>query len=155
MLNSKTTGQLIGLQAVTLGLYFFYWSSVCRRELNTALNSKFVPSTWFLVLPGLNYWWMWQYSKALAGVTGHKIKDSETFLLYLIASSSILFLGSGFSNIFGTPTNVNVDVSPNDATILLIMLLSLAAFYVLALIIGHTFFIAIMQKRTDTAKLQP
>ncbi len=153
MLHGHSTRKLIGLQIVTLGFYFFRWAAVCRKELNTVLRSNYVPTTWFLIIPGLNYWWMWHYSHALDGVTNHSVKYSDTFLLYIIATTFLSFAGYGYSN-FSSSTNDNTFVINDGSwqTAFVLLVAALIVFVWIVSIVANTFYICVMQKRTDKAK---
>ncbi len=86
MLPRHDVNRIYLYQIITLGLYFFYWSARSGKELNLALRDKLVPPFWWLILPLGGYWWMWQYTQALATLTTNKIKQSETFLLFLLVT---------------------------------------------------------------------
>ncbi len=85
-MQKRNPKKVLILHTLTLGLYLFYWCSKSRKEVNTALGRKAVPTVWFLIVPLGMFWWAWLYGEALEEVTGRQIRRDTTFGLSLIAS---------------------------------------------------------------------
>lgn len=52
------------LTLVTFGLYTFYWAFVTAAELNE--QGAEVPHPIVSLVPFVNLWWLWRFSKAVA-----------------------------------------------------------------------------------------
>src|SRR5690349_334057 len=74
---------------LTFGIFFLVWCSKSRKEINTILGRKAVPSVWLIIVPFGLFWWGWLYSEALEEATGKKLKRDNTFGLLLIATLGI------------------------------------------------------------------
>ncbi|MDB5185184.1 MAG: hypothetical protein JWN38_992 [Candidatus Saccharibacteria bacterium] len=86
MLEKPSTKKILLLSIITLGLYFFYWASKSGAQVNAAAHQKLVPSAWLLIVPFGGYWWVWYYGLALETVSFRRIRGSDVFLVYLIAT---------------------------------------------------------------------
>lgn len=132
---------------LTLGLYFFYWCSRSREAVNRAAGQELVPSTWLLIVPAANYWWAWQYARALEYVSYKRIKYADTFLLYVIATlGPFMVLGTLFGWVDG-------DTAEKASTHTLIVggLIALGILIIL-FALGLGFFCATMQKKIEAAR---
>ena len=121
MLSQPSSRKIWSLSLLTLGLYFFYWCSRSRAEINRSAGQVLIPSSWYLVVPGLNYFWMWLYAGALQKVSYDRIKSSDVFLVYLVCASLLTLpftFGRGF-NISSPPATTTVH--PSWHTILVII----------------------------------
>ena len=121
MLNRPSSRRIWTLSLLTLGLYFYYWCSHSRAEINRSAKQNLVPTCWYLIVPGLNYYWMWLYAEALQKVSYRRIKQSDVFLVYVIATS-LIWLPSSFGRGFSFNTShATASVHPTLHTILLII----------------------------------
>ena len=89
MLSRPNNRKIWLLSLLTLGLYFYYWCSHSRADINRAAKRNVVPSCWYFAVPGLNYYWMWLYAEALQQVSYKRIKRTDVFLVYVIATSFV------------------------------------------------------------------
>jgi hypothetical protein len=141
MLSKPSTKKIILYHFLTLGFYFLYWCSRSRTDINRAARQEIIPTTWLLVVPFANYYWMWQYAEALERVTFKRIKGSDTFLIYIIATSFWFIVSPGYS--FSTS-------STHLATHALIILISIVlGIFVLVQIAGLAFFCSTIQKKIN------
>ena len=120
MLNQPSKSKIWLLSLLTLGLYFFYWCSRSRADINSSAKQPLVPSCWYLVVPGLNYFWMWLYAEALQKVSYKRIKASDVFLVYVIGTS-LIGLPWTLSRGFSYPSSATSTVHPTLHTVLLII----------------------------------
>jgi hypothetical protein len=148
MLDSPGTRKIIGYQIATLGLYYFYWSVISRREINKAIGSNYISSVWFLAIPAVHYYWIWQYAHALDGLTSHRLKYSETFLLYIIAMAVPITIIISIINIL----LAFIDDETSRRFGLLGVITGVTIVVFLWLFAGNTFFMATMQKRIDKVR---
>jgi len=150
MLNSPSTKRIILLQIVTFGFYFFRWCSVSRREINQVLGRAKIPTTWLVALPAGNYWWMWQYAEGLEAVTRGRLKRSDTFLYYILATCfSLVFSNFGNFNFHSSNSSTDLHLSHNAIIGIVVGILVLVYLLVLT---GNTFFICVTQRRIDKAR---
>lgn len=129
MLKKTDLKQIWVNQLSSFGIYFFVWSVRGKKEINLALGKNEVPSAWFFALPFGGFWWMWQYASALQDLTSSRIKREETFLLYVIAVSAWYFNPLPGFDIKGIFENL------------------IASF--LLLIVGHAFFMSMVQSKIN------
>jgi len=135
MLNRPSVGKIYLYQFLTLGLYFFYWCWHSRADIHQAARQALIPATWFLAIPGLNFWWMWQYAHALEYVTHKRLKANDTFLLYIIGLDAWLIV-----DIFRFQSLLHLT---NGYVVLI-------GVYILVEIGGLSFFCAAVQKRINS-----
>ncbi len=141
MRPAPSTAKIYVLCVLTLGLYFFYWAAKSRALVNQAAKKELVPSTWLLAIPGVNYWWVWQYANALEHVSFQRIKAVDTFSYYLIGTG-LLFLSSGIPNFESN------DLGRNTSEIVTVLLIALGLFIVLNSI-GLAVFCSTIQKKIN------
>jgi hypothetical protein len=77
-------------QVVTLGFYFIYWCWRSKNEVNRKAKGIKAPSVWWFLLPFGGYWWAWQYSQAVESATGGKLRYSDVFGFFLVATLGVL-----------------------------------------------------------------
>lgn len=141
MLQGVSTRKIFLYQALSLGLYYFYWCAKSRADVIRSANRPIIPSAWLLVVPGGNYWWMWRYANALDFVSYGRIKYTDTFLLYVVAINFTLF-GSPF---FRFVPDFHHSSPRQTITVLAVLLLVI----VVTSIIGLGIFCAVMQDKVS------
>jgi hypothetical protein len=120
---------------LTFGLYFLWWASSSRKEINTILGKKAVPSVWLIIVPLGIFWWGWLYGEALEEATGRQIKRDTTFGLLLIATLAIsgppyFYLGSFSSGSSGSDAeSVNLIVVLIFAVIFYLIFTAILGFF--------------------------
>jgi hypothetical protein len=90
---------LVFLSIITFGIYALIWYVSTKDQAN-ALGAK-IPTAWLLILPIINFYWMWKFCEGLELVTNKRVEGVMSFL-------AILFLGvigmaivqSGINNAF-------------------------------------------------------
>lgn len=148
MRPAPSTAKIYVLSILTLGLYFFYWCSKSRVLVNQAAKKELVPATWLLAVPGVNYWWMWQYANALEHVSYKRIKAVDTFCYFLIGTG-LLFIFSG-----GYPDVSSRDLGRNTHEIIVVLLSGLFLFVVLNSI-GLALFCSVIQNKINKTNPNP
>ncbi|MGH7237187.1 MAG: hypothetical protein ACREGF_01485 [Candidatus Saccharimonadales bacterium] len=143
MLNKPSSGKIYLYNFLTLGFYFFYWCSRSRANINHSARQKLIPSTWLLAVPGGNYWWMWQYAGALDYVSYGRLKSSDTFLLYILATHAFVLLSPLYYFLSG-PSHTTASLH----TILLIIIIAIIIVFLIS-IAGAAFFCAVVQHKIN------
>lgn len=141
MRPAPSTTKIYTLSLLTFGLYFLYWCNKSRQAINASAKQALVPPIWYLLLPGLNFLWVWQYGNALETVSFQRIKAIDIFAYYLIATGLFIAVPGGFnissSDIgHGTKTLVIIGI------VVTVVLLELLA-------IGLAFFCDRIQKKIN------
>lgn len=86
------------LPFVTFGIYGLVWQVKTKNEMN-ALGAK-IPTAWLIIIPIVNYYWLWKYSEGVEQVTGGKQSTALAFvLLFLLGSIGAAILQSDFNKI--------------------------------------------------------
>jgi hypothetical protein len=150
MLSSPSIRKIIALQLVTLGVYQYYWFATSKKELNAVVGQSHIPTVWMMIIPGLNFFWIWQYARALELVTLGRLKYSETFLLYVVLiaiPSTVPSIGGNY--IDKMQNGVSASYAGEGALTAVVVLL--AVWFVCALT-SNTLFIAVMQRRIDAGR---
>ena len=75
---------LVFLSIITFGIYALFWYVNTKHQAN-ALGAK-IPTCWLLIVPIVNFYWMWKFSEGIEYVTNKRVEGTMTFL-------AILFLG--------------------------------------------------------------
>ncbi len=119
MLNRPSSSKIWLLSFVTFGLYFYYWCSHSRADVNQAAKEQIVPTCWYFLVPGLNYYWMWLYAGALQKVSFGRIKTTDVFLVYILSTGLVGFPVS-FLRVFNfTSSSASSSVQPSLQAILI------------------------------------
>jgi len=87
---------VIVLAYVTLGIYAIVWYVKTKREMNTQGGE--IPTAWLLIIPLVNYYWLWKFSKGVEKVTKEDISAWAVFLLLVFISYIGIALTQSFLN---------------------------------------------------------
>ena len=86
------------LSIITFGIYIIVWRVMTKNEMNRFGAN--IPSAWFMIIPFVNIWWLWQYSEAVEDITKEKLSKVVAFLaLILIPSIGDAICQDYFNNI--------------------------------------------------------
>ena len=66
-MTKRPVGLVLIWSLLTFGLYNLVWLSRTKADLNA--RGADICSTWYLIVPGANLYYMWQFSAALAQLT--------------------------------------------------------------------------------------
>jgi hypothetical protein len=75
---------VIFFSIITFGIYAIVWNVKTKGEMNK-LGAD-IPTAWLLIIPIVNIYWMWKYSKGVEHVTGGKTSGVLAFVLLYILS---------------------------------------------------------------------
>jgi hypothetical protein len=67
------------LTFITCGIYGIYWYVVTKKEMNSC--GATIPTAWLLIIPFVNYYWLWKFSEGVATVTKGGMSAGSVFLL--------------------------------------------------------------------------
>ena len=67
------------LPFVTLGIYTLVWYVSTKTEMNS--KGAGIPSAWLIIIPFVNLYWMWKFSKGVRHVTNGASSAGGTFAL--------------------------------------------------------------------------
>ncbi len=92
------------LPFITFGIYGIYWFVKTKDEMN-AKGSE-IPTAWLIIVPIVNYWWMWKYSEGVEKVTKAEMSTVISFiLLFLLGSIGMAIIQNEFNKLgAGAPT---------------------------------------------------
>ena len=81
------------LTSLTQGLYTLFWYVKTKREM-TNLGESIRPA-WMLIIPVVNWYWLWNYSQAVSKVINQKLRPITIFkiLISIPILSNILITG--------------------------------------------------------------
>ncbi len=91
-MKKRNVRSIFLFQFLTLGFYFVYWCWRSKNEVNSKLGSKMAPTVWWFLVPFGGYWWAWKYAEAVEKATKRRIKYSDVFLYYLLATLGLFGL---------------------------------------------------------------
>lgn len=64
---------------ITLGIYTLVWEVRTESEMNA--RGAQIPTAWLIIIPLVNYFWLWKFSEGVELVTGNKIGTGVAFCL--------------------------------------------------------------------------
>jgi len=70
---------VILLSLITFGIYALFWSVSTKNEMNT--KGAQIPTAWLLIIPFVNYFWLWKFSEGVEVVTSKKMGAGVAFCL--------------------------------------------------------------------------
>jgi len=81
------------LTSLTQGLYTLFWYVKTKREM-TNLGESIRPA-WMLIIPVVNWYWLWNYSQAVSKVINQKLRPITIYkiLISIPILSNILIIG--------------------------------------------------------------
>ena len=70
------------LTIITFGIYLIVWRIKTKREMNKLGCS--IPTSWLMIVPIANIWWLWEYSAGVSKVTNNTYSQAVAFLLLFL-----------------------------------------------------------------------
>ena len=83
-LKRRSPAAVFLLPIVTFGIYSIVWYAKTRGELNLA--GAGIPSTWCIIVPVLNIFWLVWLAQGIRTVTGKQSAVNTALLLVLLGS---------------------------------------------------------------------
>lgn len=86
------------LSLFTLGIYALVWQVKTKGEMNR-LGAK-IPTAWLILIPFVNWWWLWKYSEGVELVTKNEMSKVLAFiLLFLLGAIGMAIIQNEFNSI--------------------------------------------------------
>jgi hypothetical protein len=86
------------LSIITFGIYGIYWFVKTKGEMN-AKGSQ-IPTAWLIIIPIVNWWWMWKYSEGVEKTTNEGMSAVISFiLLFLLGSIGMAVIQNEFNKL--------------------------------------------------------
>lgn len=79
-MKKRSLAGVIIFPFLTLGIYTLYWLVSTKRELNQ--KGAGIPTAWLIIIPIVNWWWIWKYFDGAKKVTDGKLDAILNFVLY-------------------------------------------------------------------------
>ena len=96
---------------ITLGIYSIYWYVKTKGEMNA--QGEKIPTAWLLIIPIVNWWWLWKYSEGVDHVSKQKMSKVLTFvLLFLLGSIGQAIVQDTFNGLSTETAGNSPAVSP-------------------------------------------
>jgi len=64
---------------ITLGIYGLVWYVWTKNEMNA--EGATIPTAWLIIIPFVNYYWLWKFSEGVELVTKKSMTAAIAFLL--------------------------------------------------------------------------
>ena len=101
------------LAYVTQGLYTLFWYVKTKQEM-TNLGENIRPA-WMLIIPIVNWYWLWGYSQAASKVINHKLQPITVYKILIsipiltnILVTGVLLAQSGIISTTPDPSRVKL-----------------------------------------------
>ena len=101
------------LAYVTQGLYTLFWYVKTKQEM-TNLGENIRPA-WMLIIPIVNWYWLWGYSQAASKVINHKLQPITVYKILIsipiltnILVTGVLLARSGIISTTPDPSRVKL-----------------------------------------------
>lgn len=75
---------VIFLTMITLGIYALVWYVSTKDQMNS-LGAK-IPTAWLIIVPIVNFYWMWKFCQGVEYVTSKKMEGVMAFILLCLLS---------------------------------------------------------------------
>jgi hypothetical protein len=72
------------LPFLTFGIYSIVWYVSTKEEM--VKRGADIPTAWLIIIPFVNLYWLWKYSKGVAHVTNYGMSAGGTFALLIFLS---------------------------------------------------------------------
>lgn len=73
------------LSLITFGIYTIYWQVKTKGDL-VRLGATDIPTSWLIIIPLANLYWIWKYSLGVEQVSKGKISAVLVLILFLLLS---------------------------------------------------------------------
>jgi hypothetical protein len=99
------------LALITLGIYSIYWEVKTKGEM--VERGADIPTSWLIIIPIANIWWLWKYSMGVERVTDGKMQGVIAFiLLFVLGSRGQAIIQDSFNKVEAVPSAGTPSVSP-------------------------------------------
>ena len=93
---------VIFLTIITLGIYALVWYVSTKDQMNS-LGAK-IPTAWLIIVPIVNFYWMWKFCEGVEYVTSKKMEGVMAFiLLCLLGFIGMAIVQDSLNKVAGQP----------------------------------------------------
>lgn len=82
IMTKRSPFAVFALSLITLGIYCLVWYVKTKDEMN-ARGAK-IPTTWLIIIPIVNFYWLWKYCESVEKVTGGSLSAVASFFLIIL-----------------------------------------------------------------------
>ena len=102
IMQNRSPAAVFILSLVTFGIYAIYWQVKTKGEL--VRQGADIPTSWLIIVPIANLYWVWKYSLGVEQVSKGKITAVLTLILLLLLSIvGFAILQSEFNKLGAAP----------------------------------------------------
>ncbi len=89
---------VILLSIITFGIYSLVWFVTTKNQMNA--KGAQIPTAWLLIIPVVDYWWLWKFCQGVELVTNKAMGTGVAFLLiFLIGSIGMAVIQSSLNKV--------------------------------------------------------
>ena len=77
-MKKRNPAAVLLLPLVTFGIYSIYWMVQTKKEM--VQKGASIPTAWLLIVPIVNYWFLYKYSMGVEKVTSGKLNGLLVFI---------------------------------------------------------------------------
>jgi len=81
-MQRRSVAMVFVLTLITFGIYGLIWMVKTKNEMNA--QGANIPTAWLIIVPVVQYWWMWKYAGGVEHVTRGKTSQVIAFILIFI-----------------------------------------------------------------------
>ena len=97
-MTKKSPVAVLLLPFVTFGIYAIVWIVKAKGEM--VAKGADIPTSWLLIIPFVNIWYLWKWSKGVEKVTNKGMGAAAAFLLMLfLGPIGYMIIQSSFNKV--------------------------------------------------------
>jgi hypothetical protein len=86
------------LSIITFGIYSIVWQVKTKNEMNRL--GATIPTAWLIIVPFVNWWWLWKYSEGVELATKKEMSTVVSFiLLFVLGAIGMAIIQNEFNKI--------------------------------------------------------
>ena len=90
------------LSIITFGIYALIWYVSTKDQMNA--NGAKIPSAWLIIVPIINFYWMWKFCEGIGIVTNKRMDGVIAFLLLaLLGLIGMAIIQDSLNKVSGPP----------------------------------------------------
>jgi len=78
-MTNRNVTKLVTYSILTIGIYALKWEIESCDEMNA--QGANIPTAWYLIVPGLNFIWLWKFAQGVGKVTNGSMTASKALLV--------------------------------------------------------------------------
>jgi hypothetical protein len=111
MTNRSPFGVFI-LAIITLGIYGIVWYVKTKGEMNA--KGAEIPTAWLMIVPIVNFFWLWKWSQGVEKVTGGSTGAGMAFILmFLLGAIGAAVIQGKFNQVSAAPAAAPKPAEPS------------------------------------------